>query len=145
MSDRTAVYRLFDVDGVLLYVGISNHFGQRWERHAKVQPWWPEVQRQTVEWHPTRKDAADAETVAIKDEHPRFNVVHAPRPEKVHAKRAPVPGASTLRLDADIRDRVDVYAKRTRRSRNATVNYLAEVALNFEAAAAADELSASPA
>jgi len=68
-----------------------------------------------------------------------------PDGQRGRAKRAPVPGASTLRLDADIRDRVDVYAKRTRRSRNATVNYLAEVALNFEAAAAADELSASPA
>jgi hypothetical protein len=38
--------------------------------------------------------------------------------------------ALSLRLDAAIRDRVDAYARKTRRSRNATVNQLLEIALD---------------
>lgn len=130
MSEQTALYRAYDSVGGLLYVGISNHFGRRWEQHAKVQPWWPKVHRQTVEWHPDRDAAHVAEVAAIEAEHPRFNVMHAPHPEKARAKHASSPGPSTLRLDTDIRDGIDVYAKKTRRTRNATVNHLLEVALD---------------
>ena len=79
-DERTALYRLFAADDTLLYVGISRSFGVRWEQHAAIQPWWPEVHRQTVEWFPSREDAAEAEIAAIQAEHPRFNVVHAVKP-----------------------------------------------------------------
>lgn len=73
MSERTALYRLFDADEVLLYVGISKRFGQRWEQHARMQPWWPAVTSQTVRWYPSRGDAEQAEKVAIHDERPIHN------------------------------------------------------------------------
>jgi predicted GIY-YIG superfamily endonuclease len=97
VSDRTAVYRLFDADDVLLYIGISKNFGQRWHQHAATQPWWPEVQRQAIEWHPGRPQALAAETSAIREERPRYNVVHgerAPRgtAERIAALSAPGPG-----------------------------------------------------
>jgi len=80
MSDRTAVYRLFDDEGALLYVGIADHIGRRWDQHAVAQPWWPQVQRQTVTWFPSRGDAADAEIQAIRSEHPVHNVRHNEHP-----------------------------------------------------------------
>jgi predicted GIY-YIG superfamily endonuclease len=81
VSERTALYRMFGVDDELLYIGISKNFGRRWEQHARKQPWWDEVVRQTVEWRPTRDEAERDETAAIKAEHPKYNILHAVRPE----------------------------------------------------------------
>lgn len=82
-SEPTALYRVFGDAGVLLYIGISNDFGSRWKRHARIQPWWNEKRRQTVEWYPSRGSAEEAEVSAIKSEYPRYNTQHnvgAPRP-----------------------------------------------------------------
>ena len=76
-SERTALYRMFDAGRALLYIGVSNNFGYRWKQHASAQSWWPEVQRQTVEWYPNRKDAEAAEVAAIKAEGPRHNITHS--------------------------------------------------------------------
>lgn len=76
-NERTALYRLFDADDVLLYVGISKHFGRRWQEHESSQPWWHEVDHQTVHWYPTREAAAAAEVEAIKAENPKYNIAHA--------------------------------------------------------------------
>ena len=75
--ERTALYRMFDAESVLIYIGISKHFGVRWAEHAAAQPWWHEVQRQTVDWYPSREEAALAEVIAIKAEKPKYNVMHA--------------------------------------------------------------------
>lgn len=76
-SQRTVLYRFYGADDQLLYVGITNKPGQRWEAHMRLQPWWPQVQRQTSEWHPNREAAADAEIVAIREEGPLHNRRHA--------------------------------------------------------------------
>ena len=95
MSERTAVYRLYDADDALLYVGISKSFGSRWEQHAYRQPWWPEVHRQTVEWHPDRECALAAEEAAICSEGPRYNVMHNPcRPRRTAAGKLEALSAS---------------------------------------------------
>ena len=80
MSERTALYRMFDREGTLLYVGITNNFGRRWARHAATQPWYPDVQRQTVDWYPSREDAEREEVDAIKAEVPKYNTMHSPVP-----------------------------------------------------------------
>lgn len=69
-----AVYRPYDADGALLYVGISKDFGRRWQQHAGAKPWWPQVERMTVEWHDDEASAQRAEVQAIELEHPRYNV-----------------------------------------------------------------------
>ncbi len=79
MSERTAVYRLYEASDALLYVGVSSNFGRRWKQHAAAQPWWPDVQRLTVDWYPDRPSALSAERVAIKAEVPAHNVMHAGR------------------------------------------------------------------
>lgn len=68
------LYRFFDSEGNLLYVGISLHAALRVMEHRIEKPWWPEVATITVE-HLTgsRTTAARAERRAIKREHPRYN------------------------------------------------------------------------
>ena len=79
MKIRTAIYRAFGSDDDLLYVGISKDFGRRWRQHAATKPWWPEVRRLTVVWHPDEESASTAETEAIACEKPRHNIAKVPR------------------------------------------------------------------
>lgn len=75
MSDRTALYRLFDEAGSLLYVGITNDPETRWAYHARQKEWWPDVCHRTVQWKATRAEAEAAEAEAIGRENPRWNVI----------------------------------------------------------------------
>ena len=70
----TALYRLFDASGALLYVGISDNLRTRFTDHAATKPWWPQVKRKTVQWHLAREAAAAAEKAAIRDENPAYNL-----------------------------------------------------------------------
>lgn len=73
-----ALYRFFGEDGVLLYVGITNHLPGRMSEHAVEKPWWLEVQQVKVEHYPTRDDVSAAEQKAILEEHPRYNIQGRP-------------------------------------------------------------------
>jgi hypothetical protein len=73
---RTALYRFYNADGALLYVGITENTVQRWRGHASEKPWWPEVVRKTVDWFDDRATAEVNERVAIRSEDPRYNVRH---------------------------------------------------------------------
>lgn len=70
---KTAVYRLYDSNGTLLYIGLGSDPKSRWQSHAKTKPWWPEVVEKTVEWHESFAEAAEAELDAIKNESPVHN------------------------------------------------------------------------
>ena len=76
----TALYRLFDAAGTLLYIGISDNLKKCFAQHAATKPWWPDVARRTVEWHPSRAEAAAAETAAIRAECPSLNIAGAVPP-----------------------------------------------------------------
>lgn len=70
----TTLYRMFDAQGRLLYVGISARAAMRWEQHRGEKQWWSEVARIEVEHHEDRLAALTAETTAIRRERPRFNI-----------------------------------------------------------------------
>lgn len=70
------LYRFFDNDGALLYVGISLSAAQRASQHKHEKQWWPDVARMDVERHPNRAAALDAERHAITTERPIYNIVH---------------------------------------------------------------------
>lgn len=69
----TVLYRFYDAHGGLLYVGISADFPHRVAAH-KRRPWWRDRARTTIEVYPTRRAALDAETAAIVNEAPRYNI-----------------------------------------------------------------------
>jgi hypothetical protein len=80
VAERTAVYRPFNADGALLYVGITDDIATRWRDHAKVKPWWPQVVEQRAMWYPTREDALAVEGRAIETESPLYNINASPGP-----------------------------------------------------------------
>lgn len=75
------LYRHFDADGRLLYVGISLSAVARLSQHANGSHWSKAITRVEVETHPSRDAALAAERAAILAEKPLHNVVHnrAPR------------------------------------------------------------------
>lgn len=74
-ADRTALYRYYDDAGGLLYVGISSDPDQRRDEHAvtAADTWYPLATSRRVGWFDTRKEAEEAEKLAIRQEAPRFN------------------------------------------------------------------------
>ncbi len=80
VKERTALYRFFRKDGVLLYVGVTNKIGLRWEAHLRASHWWPQAARVVAEWHTTRPLALLAVARAIREERPLFNSAGSPRP-----------------------------------------------------------------
>lgn len=69
------LYRMYAVDGTLLYVGITQRQMQRFHQHASQKQWWGDVARIDVQHYPDRQAVADAERAAIETERPRHNVV----------------------------------------------------------------------
>lgn len=74
----TALYRFFDSDGLLLYVGITSTTDSRWSHHRLHAAWWPQAATKQVEWFTERGDAAAAELEAIRTEAPLWNSAAAP-------------------------------------------------------------------
>lgn len=70
---ETALYRFFDADDRLLYVGISDQPIRRWAGHTERR-WWREARTCTVQWYGSRHEAAAAEKHAITHEDPVHNV-----------------------------------------------------------------------
>ena len=69
----TSLYKYFDHDDVLLYVGITSRGVARNTEHNKSKSWWQYVVRQTVEHHRNRKSAEEREAALIKKFAPPFN------------------------------------------------------------------------
>ena len=79
------LYRFFDEEGALLYVGITRSISTRFKAHARKQPWWPEVADCRIAFFPDRAALSRAEKLAIQRERPRYNVrdAHYLRPQPV--------------------------------------------------------------
>lgn len=106
MPERTAVYRLYDKGGSLLYVGISNQPSVRWQQHANEKPWWPDVSRKEVAWYGDRPLAAIEEMRAVVQESPRYNVIGPPKEVQ----------AITVRFPGDLYEKLRQEAFNTRES-----------------------------
>lgn len=74
-SRKTALYRHFDADGLLLYVGISRCALGRLGGHRSEACWYDQISRVTIEWRESRDDALKAEAYAIWHEGPLYNVI----------------------------------------------------------------------
>jgi hypothetical protein len=71
---RTALYRHFDAQGRLLYVGISLSAFNRLSGHAHCSGWFARIASVTIEWYGSREDARLAERLAIFKENPKHNL-----------------------------------------------------------------------
>ena len=71
------LYRHWDKEDKLLYVGISLHAVARLIGHRKEAEWFDSIAKITIEQHATKEDAERAEVTAIKAERPIWNKAHA--------------------------------------------------------------------
>lgn len=90
-SQPHALYRFYDAQDRLLYVGISTDIGARWKHHSREKEWWRDVTRATIEHLESREAALAAEAAAIRIERPAWNIAGMPV-----AARAPGPQAREM-------------------------------------------------
>lgn len=102
-TGRHQLYRLYDADNNLLYVGITSNVGDRFAQHSHERTWWPQVDRCQVELFPDRLSLEAGERLAILKEHPRYNVMYnefpvAPPEREAIIKLLPVASEDLERL-----------------------------------------------
>lgn len=73
---QTVLYRAYDANNTLLYIGISSQAFARFDQHSHTSQWLPSCPYVTLEHYRHRNDALKAEKAAIKNENPKFNLVH---------------------------------------------------------------------
>lgn len=83
----TQLYRYFDKDGNLLYIGISSNAIARLGQHGRDKTWFNEIANITVEYISDRKSAYIAEANAIYNEKPKYNKTHKSEKQKTIAKK----------------------------------------------------------
>jgi hypothetical protein len=64
VNEPTAVYRLYDANDRLVYVGVTKNVERRWSEH-EWKCWWPQVARREVTWLGNRPDALLAERRSV--------------------------------------------------------------------------------
>lgn len=77
-TGQTSVYRYYDRNNLLLYVGITSRGIARNFEHNATKAWWQFVDQQRVDHYSTRDAARAAERQLIRQYRPPFNVQHNP-------------------------------------------------------------------
>lgn len=114
----TAVYRFYDADERLLYVGITDEPKRRWRWHSKNAIWWQYAERRVTVWYDNREAAALEEKRAIFEESPLYNIIGVSQ-----GVRPRTDDRVTIRLDPDDWAAFDVAVKSIGyRSRNAYID-----------------------
>jgi len=82
MEDRKcALYRHFNAEGTLLYVGISLRPFSRFKEHNTHSGWADQIANMTIEYFPSRMEAMAAEIKAVREEDPVHNIkLRKPKP-----------------------------------------------------------------
>lgn len=75
-SHSHTLYRMFNADEKLLYIGLTKNPSDRFTQHSRDKHWWSDVSVIRVEHFATRRDLMNAEAKAIKYEKPIHNIVH---------------------------------------------------------------------
>lgn len=74
MTDRrTSLYRHYDADDKLLYIGVSLCQPKRLDQHKRTSDWFWEIAKITIEHFDTLEEAKAAERDAIRAENPSRN------------------------------------------------------------------------
>lgn len=85
---KVYLYRHFNKDGTLLYVGISLSALARLKQHETSQ-WHDEIDSITIQKFLCRYAAEDAEMKAIKAENPLYNITHNNKSKVAKMRKMP--------------------------------------------------------
>lgn len=80
---KTDLYRHFDENGTLLYVGVSLSAMHRLGQHKEHSHWYERIKNVTIEKFETRESALHAETMAIVHEKPEYNIAKKAIAQKI--------------------------------------------------------------
>jgi len=105
---ETALYRHYDQQENLLYVGISLAAMNRLATHERNANWFSKITRVDMERFSDRKQALIAEKEAIKSENPLHNIIH-------NSKTQPKRNLS-ITLDPAICDKLEEESNRLRKT-----------------------------
>ena len=78
------LYRYYDKNNILLYVGISISAIYRLSQHKKHSIWFDDIATVKIETLASRDEAIDAEKKAISSENPLHNIM---RPQSLHINK----------------------------------------------------------
>lgn len=78
LNGPTAVYRAYNAEGRLLYVGMSRNSDLRMYQHGRGSYWHADMADVDIRWYPDRATARAAELDAIVTEWPLWNVKDSP-------------------------------------------------------------------
>lgn len=87
LRKNVALYRHYDADGALLYVGASQSPFMRLTQHSSTSPWRFMVAKIEIEWFEAKEEALKAEVEAIRSELPMFNCQHGQRKKGAAPRR----------------------------------------------------------
>lgn len=95
MNDELhTLYRFFNSESELLYIGITCQPGLRFKQHRRDKSWWHEVARIELEQFASRAELVEAEQRAVPAENPKYNIQlreprvnHRPGFTKLESKR----------------------------------------------------------
>lgn len=87
-ADANVLYRFFDADRTLLYIGISARLNERWRQHSREKGWFRQIRSATIEHYDSRAEVEAAEIAAIKAEGPKWNDRHN-NPIPISLRRTP--------------------------------------------------------
>ena len=73
MGECAYVYRFYNANDVLLYVGSTSSLRKRIHEHYRDNPWFRWVARGEWEHCETRAKASEIEMEAIREERPKYN------------------------------------------------------------------------
>jgi predicted GIY-YIG superfamily endonuclease len=74
MEKLTTLYRFYDSDNQLLYVGVTGFMPRRAQQHSKYTDWHRFASHAVLEHFETRGQALAAEADAIRSEQPKYNI-----------------------------------------------------------------------
>jgi predicted GIY-YIG superfamily endonuclease len=95
------LYRFFDSNNQLLYVGISKFFEARLKQHYRNASWFFDSVSVTLEHFETREQVEQAESIAIKTENPLHNKAGKPGYESPLDHFAKLKNWSYSNIEAD--------------------------------------------
>lgn len=116
MDSKYHLYRHWDKDKNLLYVGISLHAVVRLFQHKCTCAWFDQIASVTIEVFKNRQEAEIAERAAIRNESPLWNK-SAGAPKKPNRDLRNI----TLRMPEELHAQLEKLAAENLRSLNAEI------------------------